>query len=48
MYTVYMVNFYMNKGSFNNLDDAIAQARALGFECAIMYNGDVVATVKPY
>ncbi len=37
-YTVHMVNFNMNKGTFPTVDEAIAQAKALGFECAIWVN----------
>lgn len=37
-YTVHMVNFGLNKGTFATVDEAIAHARALGFECAIWVN----------
>ena len=37
-YTVRMVNFGMNKGTFSTVDEAIAQANALGFEFAIVVN----------
>jgi len=49
-YTVFMVNFGINKGSYNTLEEAIAHARALGFECAIVSNDPIVApvSVKPY
>lgn len=47
-YIVYMVNFQMIKGTFSNESDAVAQAKALGFECAIICNGQVIRTVKPY
>ena len=49
-YTVHMVNFGINKGSFNTLQEAIAHARALGFECAIVSKDPNVALVmvKPY
>lgn len=49
-YTVHMVNFGINKGSFCTLEEAIAQAKALGFECAIVSNDPNVAPVmvKPY
>ena len=49
-YTVHMVNFGINKGSFGTLEEAIAHARALGFECAIVSNDPNVAPVmvKPY
>lgn len=48
MFTVHMVNFNMNKGTFATLDEAVAQARALGFECAIFRDGEFVQSVKPY
>lgn len=34
-YIVHMVNFNMNKGTFSTAEEAIAQARALGFECVV-------------
>jgi hypothetical protein len=45
-----MVNFGINKGSFGTLEEAIAHARALGFECAIFSNdpGMELVLVKPY
>jgi len=48
MYTVHMVNFNMNKGSFPTLEQAVAQAKALGFECAIFKDGEFIRDVKPY
>lgn len=48
MFTVYMVNFNLNKGTFSTLAEAVAQARALGFECAIFLDGEFVQAVKPY
>jgi len=48
MFTVHMVNFNMNKGTFPTLAEAVAQARALGFECAIFLDGEFVQSVKPY
>jgi hypothetical protein len=52
-YTVHMVNFNMNKGTFNTAEQAIAQAKALGFECAIWVNEPGkqplhLCNVKPY
>jgi len=53
-YTVYMVNFNMTKGTFNTVEEAINQAKALGFECAIWVNepnkdGPMhLCNVKPY
>lgn len=52
-YTVYMVNFDMTKGTFNTVDEAIAFARKLGFECSILVNtaGKTplhLCNVKPY
>jgi len=50
IYTVHMVNFGLNKGSFHTLAEAIAHARALGFECSIVSTDPNVAPilVKPY
>ena len=51
MYTVFMINFGLNKGSFNTLEEAIAHAKALGFECSIVAkvaNNEHILTVKPY
>ena len=48
MYTVHMVNFNMNKGSFPTLEQAVALAKALGFECAIFKDGVFIKSVKPY
>lgn len=49
-YTVFMVNFGINKGSFSTLEEAIAHAKALGFECAIVSNdpGIEPVLVKSY
>ena len=47
-YTVHMVNFGLNKGSFHTLAEAIAHAKALGFECSIVANNEHILTVKPY
>ena len=52
-YTVHMVNFNMNKGTFNTAQEAIDQAKALGFECAIFVNEPGkeslhLCNVKPY
>jgi hypothetical protein len=52
-YTVYMVNFDMTKGTFNTVKEAIDQAKALGFECAIWLNDPGkeslhLCNVKPY
>ena len=49
-YTVHMVNFGINKGSFQTLAEAIAHARALGFECSIVSSDPSVEpiSVKPY
>lgn len=48
MFTVHMVNFNLNKGTFATLDEAVAQAKALGFECAIFCDGEFIQSVKPY
>lgn len=47
-YTVYMINFGLNKGTFSTLEEAIAHAKALGFECSILANNEHILTVKPY
>ena len=52
-YTVYMVNFNMNKGTFNTAQEAIDQAKVLGFECAIWVKEPgkdpvFLREVKPY
>jgi hypothetical protein len=52
-YSVLMTNFGMFKGTFDNLDDAVTHAKALGFECAIFMtapgkDAELVRTVKPY
>lgn len=52
-FTVHMVNFNMNKGTFLTVDEAVAQARELGFECTIWANEpgkepQYVCTIKPY
>ena len=48
MYTVRMVNFSMNKGTFPTMEQAVEQARALGFECVIVKDDKIVRHVKPY
>ena len=48
MYTVHMVNFNMNKAWFSTLEQAVALAKALGFECAIFKDGEFIKSVKPY
>jgi|688.fasta_scaffold166001_1 hypothetical protein len=48
MYTVFMTNFGMNKGSFPTLDQAVQHAKLLGFECAIFKDGELIRVVKPY
>lgn len=52
-YTVHMINFNLDKGTFSNVQDAINHARALGFECSIVLNepGKTplhLCTVKPF
>lgn len=52
-YTVYMINFDLNKGTFPTAEQAISQARQLGFECAIWVNEPgkqplYLCTVRPY
>lgn len=52
-YTVHMVNFGLNKGTFTTVQEAIEQAEALGFECAILVNEPGkqplhLCNVKPY
>ena len=47
------INFNMNKGTFPTVDEAIAKAKALGFECAIWVNEPGkdplhLCNVKPY
>lgn len=46
MYTVFMVNFNMEKGSFPTLEEAIAYAKTLGFECVVFRGNDLMACVK--
>lgn len=48
MFTVHMVNFNMNKGTFPTLEQAVAHAKALGFECAIFRGNEFIKSVKPY
>lgn len=53
MYTVHMVNFDMNKGSFATLEAAIEHAKELGFECSILVSEDGkrplhICNIKPY
>ena len=50
IYTVHMVNFGINKGTFKSLEEAIAQAKALGFECSIVSSDPNFEpiSVKPY
>lgn len=52
VYTVWMTNFNMRKGSFNTLDEAINHAKALGFECHIVVDDGTIVShvcnVKPY
>lgn len=59
VFTVYMVNFKMFKGSFPTGQEAVDHAKALGFECAIYENYNTtskmdwdqmyfVETIKPY
>jgi hypothetical protein len=48
-----MVNFNLNKGTFDTVEEAIAQAKALGFECSISVNEPGkdplhLCNVKPY
>ena len=53
-YSVYMINFGMFKGTFATVEQAIAHARTLGFECSIVVNEPGrqdsmhLCTVKPY
>lgn len=52
-YTVHMINFGLNKGTFPTAEEAIAQAKAIGFECAIWVNEPNkdplhLCNVKPY
>ena len=49
-YTVHMVNFRLNKGTFTSLEEAIAHARALGFECSIVSSDSNFEpiSIKPY
>ena len=52
-YTVHMVNIDLNKGTFDTEQEAVDQARALGFECAIWLNepgkpAQYLRTVRPY
>jgi len=52
-YTVHMVNFNLNKGTFATAQEAIEQAKALGFECSIVVNEPgkrplQLCMVKPY
>jgi hypothetical protein len=52
-YTVHMTNFGYNKSTFPTVQEAIQQAEALGFECAIWVNEPGkqplhLCNVKPY
>lgn len=52
-YTVYMINFGLNKGTYPTAQQAIEQARSLGFECSIVVNEPgkrsmQLCVVKPY
>lgn len=52
-YTVYMINFGLDKGTFATLEEAINHAKSLGFECAIWVNEPQkrplnLCVVKPY
>lgn len=52
-YTVHMINFNMNKGTFDTAEKAISQAKELGFECAIWVKEPGkqplhLCTVRPY
>lgn len=52
-YTVHMVNFNMNKGTFPTVEEAIAHAKHLGFECVIVVNEPgkdslILCSVRPY
>ena len=49
-YTVHMVNFGLNKGTFMSLAEAIAHANALGIECSIVSSDPNFEpiSVKPY
>jgi len=46
MFTVHMVNFNMDKGTFATLDEAVNRARETGFECVIFKDGKIVRSVK--
>lgn len=53
MYTVRMINFDMDKGSFPTLHEAIEHARKLGFQCSIslVLRGQAplhICNVNPY
>lgn len=52
-YTVHMINFGMTKGTFPTVEQAVEQARAIGFECSILVNEPGkdplhLCVVKPY
>jgi len=48
MYTIYLVNFgYTIEKSFNNLEDAIKEAKRLCYESVIRKDGERVATYHP-
>jgi len=52
-YTVRMINFGLDKGTFPTAQQAIEQAKALGFECSIVVNEPgkrplQLCMVKPY
>ena len=48
MYTVYLTDFGITKGTFPTLCQAVVFARQLGFETAIVYGDELVRTCKPY
>ena len=52
-YTVRMINFGLDKGTFATVQEAIDQAKQLGFECSIVVNEPgkqplQLCMVKPY
>jgi hypothetical protein len=47
-YQLYFTNFgYFDAHRFDRLEDAVARARAVCFECSIWFEGKVVAFFRP-
>lgn len=49
MFAVYLTNFDVGcKGQFETLDQAIAYAKQIGFECSIFCGTELVKIIKTY